>query len=151
VAADLLAAARRLASAGKGRPAQPYLKRAVSTAYYALFEALARECADSFLGTGARARPAWAQVHRALDHGFARNACSQAENLGFPTGLLVFADTFIELQQQRYKADYDPTARFSREETIDIVNRAEAAIRSLRSATRDERRYFAVLVLLRRR
>jgi len=152
LAAGLLGAAHRLASAGRGRPAQPYLKRAVSTAYYALFEALARECADSLVGTGrARGSSTWGQVYRALEHGFAKNACSQAKNLSLPASIIAFADTFTALQEQRHQADYDPTARFSRAEVIDLINSAETAIRSLRSATRTERRDFAVLVLLRRR
>jgi hypothetical protein len=152
LAAGLLGAAHRLASAGRGRPAQPYLKRAVSTAYYALFEALARECADSLVGAGrARGTSTWGQVYRALEHGFAKNACSQAKNLSLPASIIAFADTFTALQEQRHQADYDPTARFSRAEVIDLINSAETAIRSLRSATRTERRDFAVLVLLRRR
>jgi hypothetical protein len=151
LAAGLLGAAHRLASAGRGRPAQPYLKRAVSTAYYALFEALARECADSLVGTGrARGTSTWA-LYRALEHGFAKNACSQAKNLSLPASIVAFADTFTALQEQRHQADYDPTARFSRAEVIDLINSAETAIRSLRSAKRIERRDFAVLVLLRRR
>ncbi len=152
MAAGLLGAAHRLASASRGRPAQPYLKRAVSTAYYALFEALARECADSFVGTGrARNTPAWVQVYRALEHGFAKNACLQAKNLSLPATTIAFADAFTALQEQRHQADYDPAARFSRAEVIDLITLAETAIRSLRSATRTERRDFAVLVLLRRR
>ncbi len=152
MAAGLLDAAFRLASASRGRPAQPYLKRAVSTAYYALFEALARECADSFVGTGrARGTPAWVHVYRALEHGLAKGACLQARNLGLPPNIIAFADAFTALQEQRHRADYDPVARFSRADVIDWITLADAAIRSLRSVTRTERRYFAVLVLLRRR
>jgi hypothetical protein len=82
---DLIVTARRLARANPNRPRQADLRRAVSTAYYAVFHALARQCADRFVGTGHnRSRPAWQQVYRALDHGFAKNACFQAANLGFP-------------------------------------------------------------------
>ncbi len=75
----------------------------------------------------------------------------QAKNLGLPAGVIAFADAFAALQEQRHLADYDPAARFSRAEVIDLINSAETAIRSLRSATRTERRDFAVLVLLRHR
>jgi hypothetical protein len=139
-----------LAQAGDGRLSRT--SSAVSTAYYALFEALARECADSLVGTGrARGTSTWGQVYRALEHGFAKNACSQAKNLSLPASIVASADTFTALQEQRHQADYDPTARFSRADVIDLINSAETAIRSLRSATRVERRDFAVLVLLRRR
>jgi len=152
VPADLLDAARRLAAASRGRPAQPYLRRAVSTAYYALFDRLARECADALVGTGqARGTTTWVQVYRALEHGFAKNGCIQARNLALPTTITAFADAFVALQEQRHRADYDPVARFSRVDAIDLIDRAETALHELRSATRAERRDFAVLILLRRR
>ena len=50
------------------KPRQTDLKRAVSTTYYAMFNFLARECADLFIGTGAaRKSLPWVQVHRALE------------------------------------------------------------------------------------
>ena len=42
--------ARRLALAGPRRPRQADLRRAVSTAYYALFQAMAKDCADVLVG-----------------------------------------------------------------------------------------------------
>ncbi len=75
----------------------------------------------------------------------------QARNLGLPASIIAFADAFTVLQERRHQADYDPAARFSRADVIDLIAYAETAIRSLRSATRTERRDFAVLVLLRRR
>lgn len=68
-----------------------------------------------------------------------------------PTGIVAFADAFTALQEQRHHADYDPMARFSRTDVIDLIDWAKTALRSLRSATRIERRDLAVLVLLRRR
>jgi hypothetical protein len=60
VSHDLIATARRLAKASPKRPRQSDLKRGVSTAYYALFHALARDCADLLVGAGeARNDPAW--------------------------------------------------------------------------------------------
>lgn len=77
-----------------GKPRQSDLKRALSTAYYALFHTLARECADRLIGTHSPQRSAaWKQVYRALDHGFAKQACSQAKKLGFPSDIVHFADT----------------------------------------------------------
>jgi len=148
----LVDVAYRLATASPRRPAQSYLKRAVSTAYYAAFEALAQECADSLIGAGPlRASAAWVQVYRALEHGLAKNACLQARNLSLASGIVRFAEAFAVLQEQRHLADYDPAARFTREDAIDLIAQADEAIRSLRSASKVERRGFAVLVLLRRR
>jgi hypothetical protein len=79
VSNDLIATARRLAKASPKRPRQSDLKRGVSTAYYALFHALARDCADLLVGTGdTRSEPAWAQVYRTLEHGVAKNSCKAA-------------------------------------------------------------------------
>ena len=47
---DLLATARRLAKASPQKPRQSDLKRAISTAYYALFHAMARNAADMLVG-----------------------------------------------------------------------------------------------------
>lgn len=82
---DLLETARKLANANQRRPKQADLRRAVSTAYYAVFHALAHECADRFIGTGdQRSEAAWTQVYRALEHGFAAKQARKARELGFP-------------------------------------------------------------------
>jgi len=148
----LIITARRLATASPLKPRQADLKRSISTAYYALFQVLARNGADLLVGAGA-ARPdkAWTHVYRALDHGFAKNACREARNLSLPPEIIDCANEFIELQEVRHKADYDPGARFTRAEALDWATRAEAAIAKLRAASRLDRKAFAVRLLLRRR
>lgn len=149
---DLIVTARRLARANPSKPRQADLKRAISTAYYATFHALAGLCADLFIGTGGdRSRPAWRQVYRALEHGFAKNACSQAVNLGFPPGVQNFANSFVRLQEERHRADYDPDARYSRAETQLLIANADQAISGLRRSARPDLRAFSALVLLKRR
>jgi uncharacterized protein (UPF0332 family) len=148
----LILTARKLASASRLKPRQADLRRSVSTAYYALFDVLARSGADLLVGTGAtRPIQAWAHVYRALDHGFSKNVCKEARNLGFPPEIRGCANEFVVLQEVRHKADYDPTARFTRAEALDWVSRTEAAIASLRAASRRERKAFAVQLLLKRR
>ena len=72
---DLVQTARRLVESGAPQPTQADLRRAVSTAYYALFHCLAGTAAD--LLTGASRGKEWHQVYRALEHGKARDACRQ--------------------------------------------------------------------------
>jgi len=152
VADDLIGTARRLAKASPQRPRQADLKRGISTAYYALFHMLAGECADLLLGTGqARGTPAWVQVYRALEHGIAKNACKNAPTRGFPQGILNFADTFVTMQEERHRADYDPEARYGRPEVLNRVTDCEQAIIAFRAETRNHRRAFAVWVLLQKR
>jgi uncharacterized protein (UPF0332 family) len=148
----LIPTARKLAIASPLKPRQAELKRAVSTAYYALFQAFARSGADMLVRVAAgRPEGAWVHVYRALDHGFAKHACREARNSGFPAELVECAIEFIELQDARHEADYDPRARLTRAETLYWVRRAEAAIARLQEAPRDERRAFAVHLLMRRR
>ena len=77
-ALDFIATARLLAGQpSRGRPLETNLRRAVSTAYYALFHCLAECCADMIVGGPGsnRNRTAWLRVYRALQHGTARNRC----------------------------------------------------------------------------
>ena len=148
----MIVTARKLANAGKQRPRQADLRRAISTAYYAVFQALAKDAADLLVGVGPRrALPAWAHVYRALEHGLAKSACKEVRNLGFPAGIVSCAGTCIELQEVRHRADYDPNSRFTRAEALDWVSRADGAISALRNTPRADRRAFAILLLLRKR
>ena len=98
------------------------MNRAVSTAYYALFHTMARLCADTIAGTGkTRSTKAWQQTYRALAHGFAKNACAQVRSRGFSPEITRFAMAFVELQQLRHDADYDPTKSFKRSDVIPLI------------------------------
>jgi hypothetical protein len=150
--ASLIDVATALATANPRRPSQPYLRRAVSTACYALFEALARDCAELLIG--ARSAPSeadWVRVFRALDHGAAKNACAQVANSGLPPSLVLFADTFLTLQEERHRADYDPSSRYTREEVLTLIEEADRAIRSLAAAPRSDRRTFGVMASFKKR
>ncbi len=145
---ELLTTARRLARASAGKPRQADLRRSVSTAYYALFHALARDAADLLVGTDA-ARPEWVRVYRALDHGQARTACRIVRS-GDGT-LAPVAATFLALQDARHDADYDPVVRLDRSGALRLCDRAAEALADLRQASRPDRRTFAVALLFRER
>jgi hypothetical protein len=76
----LIVTARKLAHASPQKPRQADLKRAISTAYYALFHAMAKIAADMLVGVGPnRPDKAWTQAYRALQHGDAKTpACRHA-------------------------------------------------------------------------
>lgn len=149
---SLLVTALRLANAARSRPRQSDLRKAVSSAYYALFHEIAKDASDLLVGVG-RDRPdkAWRQAYRALDHGFARNACRELRTLGFPPTLQACGDAFVSLQQARHDADYDPTHRLSRSQALQAIALAERAIADLKASSRKDRKAFAVLLLLKRR
>ena len=147
----LIETARTLAEAGRGRPAQARLRRAVSTAYYAMFHCLAASAADLFISR--KHSPAWHRTYRALEHGRARNACQQGPAMReFPTAVRKFATTFVILQAERQRADYalDVDA-YQKSEVLEHVDSAELAIRQFEQADIDARRGFAAHVLFRQR
>lgn len=155
---DLLRIARQLASgaigAGRGRPRQAELRRAVSAAYYAMFHALARCTANTLVGTASsnRSQAAWRQTYRALEHGHARNQCGrQAIMSRFPSEIQSFGETFVIRQWHRHDADYDPDVRFSRSFVMQIIDETEAAITDFESVQARDRRAFSIYVLLRTR
>jgi hypothetical protein len=149
---DLIATARLLAGAGSRRPRQVDLKRAISTAYYALYHAMAGDAADLLVGKrSSRSTGAWVQVHRALEHGFAKDACKKARSQGFTLGICSCADAFVKLQEARHEADYNPIHRVYRADAVAAITLAEQAIKDLRSSTRSDRTAFAVHVLLKKR
>src|SRR4051812_26895121 len=100
---------------GAGAPRQAILRRAVSTAYYAVFHRLLWTTAESFVP----ARPSlWKSrvlFYRALDHGRTRERCKLGSNplpkeeqalfgfQTFPPDLRLFADYFVRLQELRHK------------------------------------------------
>lgn len=153
--ADLVATSRRLVGAsGRQKPRQSDLKRAASTAYYALFHALCWTCADSFVGgTGAdRSNPAWRQAYRAVEHGYAKGQFSNARIMGrFPQAIQDFGNLFVDLQAERHKADYDPHYRCKRSDVAASIAGAESAIRALSAARIRDRRALAAWVLLKDR
>lgn len=148
----MIVTARKLANSGPKKPRQADLKRAISTAYYALFHAVAKDAADMLVGIGSN-RPdrAWSQVFRALQHGDAKSACEAVRNLDFPDTIKSCADAFVALQQKRHDADYDPDHRVSRADALDAIQLAEDAIRDLKASPRKDRRAFAVQLLMKKR
>ena len=147
---DLIETARGLTELSPRRPSQANLRRAVSTAYYAVFHCLAATVADALMGKGRS--DAWHQTYRALEHGSARRACKNKEALaGFPSGIQSFAETFSDLQRARHQADYALDGRYDKLDVLADIEAAEAAIGWLEAADIRHRRRFAAHVLFKRR
>ena len=128
---ELLRLAAMLASDSGGYPRWVARSRAVSTAYYALFHALAERCARELVGAWQPWAP-FRHIYRSLDHGQARRIFSTIESdRGFSEGVRLIAETFIDLQEQRHGADYDIGYRASVVEVAILLNRAKDAIESL--------------------
>ena len=123
----------------------------MSAAYYALFHALARCCADTLVGAtpASRSRSAWTQTYRALEHGYAKNQCVRPAILGFPPEIQEFGKAFAEMQRNRNAADYATESELSRAETMRLINQIEEVIDDFATAPIADRRAFSAYVLLR--
>ena len=159
----LVEQARILAGAGRkgqrGPPRQVDLRRAVSSAYYAVFHALLTAAGDCFVGALHRGTPRYALVYRAINHGAARALCLEASRMRpsdkfrpfmpaaeFSHDLRSFALHFVRLQEERHGADYDPLPRLATAEVLASIGRAESALRMFRGVAVVERDLFLTLL-----
>jgi uncharacterized protein (UPF0332 family) len=159
---DLLEQAHHLANREPKRPKQASLRRAVSTAYYALFHLLTSETAKN------SKRPAERHtVARILDHlpmgkvctakrdelnGFFKTNPTTSPELEVLKHLHVVAATFVLMLQHRHTADYNGAVKWSRTDTLEKIESVEAAFQSWR-VIRDahEAQDFLVTLLLKER
>jgi hypothetical protein len=133
-------------------PSQADMRRAISTAYYAVFHTLAASNAELIAGQpqSSMSSYAWQRVYRRLDHGRAQTNLRAALNLLSQTGEN-FARTFIDLQALRQEADYNPNASISRSDTLNIIAQAETAISDFAHLPQEERRLLAAQSMFDRR
>lgn len=142
--AGLLKQARFLAVKEPRRPLQTSLRRAVSATYYALFHLLVDETTKLML-SGRPRGPLRDCLARAFNHSAMKQAANQfaqdrvssklspgLDGRPIQPGLTDVAQTFVELQEARHDADYDRARRFTRGETLDLVESAERAFRDWR-------------------
>lgn len=156
--ANLIVTARMLvgASSQESDPeqSQTHLKRAVSTAYYAMFHAVCANAATLLTDEidEPAAPTAWLQAYRGPEHTHVRNQCRNAGLMApFPPEIRNFAQNFVQIQSYRNQADYNPRSDFSRSDVLEIIADAERAINQLSYASAGPRRVFAITILLRNR
>lgn len=121
-------------------PTEVELRRAVSSAYYALFHCLTSAGSQIFLSGG---DPLRNQVTRAFNHTAMRKVCDayvrspirpfppplDQLNPGVPNARLInVAATFARLQDARHTADYDLAALVEYAATAQLVRAADAAL-----------------------
>lgn len=150
---ELIATCYKLASQSEtSPPSDADLRRAVSTAYYAMFHTLAASNADLIAGEPQSdiSAYAWERVYRRLDHGRAQNNLRMVLSQLSPNGES-FARTFIDLQGLRQQADYDPNFSITGTRTLNLIELAETAISSFAQLSEEERRFIAAQSLFDRR
>ncbi len=135
---DLLEQAKHLANREPRRPKQASLRRAISTAYYALFHLLVDEAT--------RLMAVDPKLRQLAGRAFAHDEMKQASNsfrstglppqvsavsgMGIPTDLKLVAEVFVELQDARHEADYSLGRTFTRADAQFQVNRADQAFQA---------------------
>ena len=147
---DIIAMAQDLAATSPSdRFHQIHLRGAVRSAYLAAYHALARSNADLLVGApdAERNQPDWLRAYHALGGDYSDHRL-QGDYSDYPDAIRAFADTFLDLHQQRLLADEDPSATFTVAEALAWVERATDAINAFLSADPMQRKSFALAILL---
>ena len=134
-------------------PHDTHLRRATSSAYYAMFHCLAESCASLIAGAYPDdvSESAWTQAYRALDHSTAPNKSRNRNRQifdRFSPAIKRFVATLVELKAKRENADYNPTQTFNYDDVIIDIDNAADAIDQFEKIPETERRNFAVFLLL---
>lgn len=145
---EFLALAQDLAvEKGPSSRRQAAMRRAVSSAYYAVFHALCSACVAGLAG---RVRgSASTQIYRALDHGTARRRLMEREALAIHPTVEAIGASFRILQEHRHAADYaPPDHRLTSPQTRALVEQAAEIIRLIQGWDSDVRMRVAVHLLV---
>jgi hypothetical protein len=156
---DLIAVARLLSA--QAPPTDAQLRRAVSTAYYAVFHRILRAAAQRFIGVGREASAAYALIYRGFDHGRMKAVCvalsasTLNDKLRFGLGksavsqeMRDFASAFPDLQDVRHLADYHPNTQFLPSDVSSLIDSAEAAIDAFDRAAPEEQADVLALLMV---
>ncbi len=154
---DLLEQAVRLAELDAKKPKQANLRRAISAAYYALFHMLVDEACRIQVGAQHNQAPFRQVLGRAFAHTVMKEACKsfgggtlkKGVAKGLPAGFAIpaeireLAETFVDLQEWRHRADYDLTERFKRSDVLSLIKEVERRIHAFgQLASSNEKRFF---------
>lgn len=132
LADDLLEDARDLATRGAAEERQSSMRRAVSTAYYAVFHLLVEDFVGDWPFEGQRAR-----LGRMFDHRKMRDAGFTPNDKQNPTAteaaIVDIKTAFGQLQANRNRADYDLSWNIVASNVTDAITLAEGTFAKWRS------------------
>jgi uncharacterized protein (UPF0332 family) len=158
----LIQAARHLVDHNPtGRPRNALLRRAVSSAYYALFHEISRQAAQQM--TPGAVPAAQYTLARFFSHAQITLACSWIAQRGSKappaklkpvvetlrnSSLVPVAEAFYDLRKAREAADYDHLHKdIAKETVIATIDDAEAAIAHFRSVSADRTAFLGLLAV----
>lgn len=134
----------------EGRRSRAFRRRAVSTAYYAVFHALAKLCAESLLPSADRSADDYSRVYRALGHGSLTEAFATLKE---QERLRRIGELVVPLRSARERADYLPPieTEFTSDKVKELVDQARRAVQEIETLDRAERRTLATRLLFKTR
>ena len=137
----------------EGRRSSALRRRAVSTAYYAVFHALAKSCASILLPSMDRNSEIYERVYRALDHGPLKTAfMAKAGPLADRDSLQKIGNLVVRLQSERHRADYLlPNPSMFLDSAKKLVDQARRAVSEIERLSDDDRVALATLLLFKSR
>jgi hypothetical protein len=136
----------------KGGPQNATFKRpAVSTAYYAVFHAVAELCAREILGGARTGSYEYERVYRALEHGSLKSVFNNPP-LSLNPHFKAIGALVVQLQAERHRSDYLPMRRlYSVKTCAQHLASARLAVSLLENLGREDRKTLAVTLLFKNR
>jgi uncharacterized protein (UPF0332 family) len=128
-----------------------YRRRAVSSAYYAVFHSLAKLCTATLLPKGG-SESDLLRIYRALDHGPLRNAFSQSP-LKDHQDIRLIGVAVLNLQTERHRADYLPpdSKLFPKSEVEQLIGQARLTVTQIETLDEASARMLATCLLFKER
>lgn len=152
LARNFLALAEDLSRNDSGR--QSIRRRAISTAYYAIFHRLAQLCVAEFIGADPKLRliAEYEQVYRQLDHGSVKTIF-RAAPLSKNPELCEIGEHAGNLQSERIRSDYLPSRKglYTRTDCQNLVAIAKTTIQLIDNLSREDRRTLAIFLAFKKR
>ncbi len=134
-------------------------RRAISSAYYAVFHAILTDLADQFIGRDQRKSSCYALAYRHIDHRQLESLSHQVikqtpekrylpfmPDGGFDDSIRKFASLTIELKGDRNSADYDPSRWVGITDARLAIAQARDAISHFANAPDQQRCVFLTLL-----
>ena len=116
--------------------------------------------ADEYVGVTKKNSKRYTLVYRSINHGALRALCVEASKQtltakyqnfapvnGFGENIQAFASAFVELQEKRNSADYDPSSRVKTSDASVAIATARDAVRRFEKASAARRKAFLDLLL----
>lgn len=147
----LMVLAWRLLDDAKASDGEVERRRAISTAYYAVFHAICALCADQLVGD--RDVALREAIYRTVEHGPARKLLTSEAARSIATGMDRIGGSFADLQRARHTADYKPWTvdRTQPAQAEAILLTAERTLFLLSLLSANERLAVSVLLISRPR